>query len=100
MSALTLLMISAWICKLFYPFSSCFTSEKRQDFRCLVLALCLYSMFSLCSLGPAGFIIRDRIQAAPSTLARIFFKTKRKLPYFFPAQALPPAAALQAKDDG
>lgn len=82
---LAVLMISAWICKLFHSFSSCFTSEKRQDFRCPVLALCLYSMFLLRSPGHAGFIIRDRIHAAPSTLTRIFFKTKRNLSHSIPA---------------
>lgn len=84
--SLALLMISAWICKLFYSFSSRFTSEERQDFHRLVLALYLYAMFSLCSLGPAGFIIRARIQAAPSTLAKNFFRTKRKHPHSFPVQ--------------
>lgn len=83
--SLAVLMISAWICKLFHSFSSCFTSEKRQAFRCPVLALCLYSMFSLRSPGHAGFIIRDRIHAAPSTLTRILFKTKRNLSHSFPA---------------
>lgn len=79
-------MISAWICELFYSFSSRFTSEERQDFRCLVLALCPYTMFSLRSLGPAGFIIRARIQAAPSALAKIFLQNqKRKLPRLLPS---------------
>lgn len=79
-------MISAWICKLFYSFSSRFTSEERQDFRCLVLALCPYTMFSLRSLGPAGFIIRARIQAAPSALAKIFLQNqRRKLPRLLPS---------------
>lgn len=71
-------MISAWICKVFYSSSSHFTSEERQDFCCLVLALCLHTMFSLCSQGPTRFIIRARIQAAPSILAKIFFKNQKK----------------------
>lgn len=87
---LTLLMISAWICKLFFPFSSRFTSEGCQDFSCLVLTLCLYTMFSLRSLGPAGFIIRAGFEQHQAHLQRFSSNPN------FPSPSLPPSQRSSA----
>lgn len=79
-------------------FSSRFTSEGCQDFCCLVLTLCLYTMFSLCSLGPAGFIIRAGFKQHQAHLQR--FPSNPNFPT--PSQcspSLPPTTALQAKGD-
>lgn len=87
---LTLLMISAWICKLFFSFSSRFTSEGCQDFSCLVLTLCLYTMFSLRSLGPAGFIIRAGFEQHQAHLQRFSSNPN------FPSPSLPPSQRSSA----